>query len=50
MESYILIECGAIIALLHCTNVTFKHGFQIPDMCFLFYCPKEFNGVRHAIS
>jgi len=49
-EKNILIEFGAIPALLNWNNVTFLYGFQIANTCFLFYCPQEFNGMRHAIS
>jgi len=49
-EKYILIEFGAITALLNRNNVTFEYGFQTANTCFLFYYPQEFSGMRHAIS
>jgi len=45
-ENYMLIEFGAITALLNRNNVTFEYGFQIASTCFLFYCPQEFSGMH----
>jgi len=49
-EKYKLIEFGALTALSNWNNVTFEYEFQIANTCFLFCCPQEFNGMRHAIS